>query len=217
MRFLSLRNDKQSRSMHIKTMHDKRPRSFRETLTSDIIYRTATIFSRSRKHSCRLVDHPKPTVLINSVQYRLRIPRQRAVLHIQSLQHKLQNRLTLSLAGRIKLQMPTHDRRWRLTPPEFPHSQWLQAVNIGILQQFRSGAFSRPRRRQFIAGGLKQFCQANFLATAIPYNERIEHFPLQCSRTLLTLLFQSINLRQQLIQASFYLLVFLPPPFFYPF
>ena len=71
-------------------------------------------------------------------------------VYIESLQHPREDGLALAATGRIELSMLTDLALRRGAPPKLRHTDGLQAVLIGILQEFRRTAVACAARRQRI-------------------------------------------------------------------
>ena len=146
--FRRLCHQQDTRRHHIQPMHEHRTRPSRlsprgHRIVADLPWHT--------QHPRRLVDHGHHRVFPNDTGLKMLEPSHFGIrVDVKTLQHPREHRLTLATAGRIELSMMTNLTLRRFTPPELRHTNGLQTMLIGILQQLRGTTVTRTTGRQRI-------------------------------------------------------------------
>ncbi len=170
----------------VETMHDERPRGLRQQLPEAVEQRDSTLLAWHCGHAGRLVDDHYPRVVVHDVET-LTVDRfstwlgKRIALHIEPLQHEVEQGAALALAGRIVVAVVPHLAHRRAAIPELGHAHGLQVVAVGILQQLGRTALSRAGRRQPLAAVVagKHVDQIFALTARVAHYKETEYALLQ--------------------------------------
>ena len=114
--------------------------------------------------------------------FRLGLRNQRIRFDIQPLEHERQDRQAFPPAGGIEMPMASQFAFRRVSPPKLGHGERLEAVEVGILEELRGGAFPGSGRRYGLGRLAEDVAKVAGLPECIPHLEGMEEAHLQGDR-----------------------------------
>jgi len=204
MGVLVLGSKEQAGGGHVEAMHQKRPCSIGVAFLQHGEDRSLAGLPGYGEHACGFVDHQKVFVFVDRLEqvgigYGLK---QRIGLYIKSLQHERQEGLALVSAGRVVVTVSTDFTLGRVSPPEFCHSQGLETVAVGMLQELGSGTFARSGRRETVGVCLEDLVDVLLLTFRIQEDELVEYPLLQGDGAVFPFFFEGLDVFLPLVKGA---------------
>ena len=204
MGVLVLGSKEQAGGGHVETMYQERSCSIGVAFLQHGEDGSLTGLSGYGEHACGFVDHQKVFVFVDRLEqvgigYGLK---QRIGLYIKSLQHERQEGLALVSAGRVVVTVSTDFTLGRVSPPEFCHSQGLETVAVGMLQELGSGTFARSSRRETVGVCLEDLVDVLLLTFRIQEDELVEYPLLQGDGAVFPFFFEGLDVFLPLVKGA---------------
>ena len=179
-----LGDEHQAGSVHVQAVHHERAFGLGQAAAHQAEHRGGVgLPARHGEQAGGLVDDEQPRVLIDRAQAVGRsvghLLLQRVVVHVEALEHVLQDGAALARTGGVETAVLAYLVRRRAAPPELGHAEGLPLVEIGLLEQLGRGTLACTGGRGTLAGGGEDGAEVFGLAAGVEHLEVPEEAHLQ--------------------------------------
>ena len=179
-----LGDEHQAGGIHVQAVHHERAFGLGQAAAHQAEYRGGVgLPARHGEQAGGLVDDEQPLVLVDRAQAvgggvgHLLL--QRVVVHVEALEHVLQDGAALARTGGVEVPMFAYLVRRRAAPPELGHAEGFPLVEVGLLEQLGCGTLAGTGGRGALAGGGEDGAEVFGLAAGVEHLEVPEEAHLQ--------------------------------------